>query len=313
MSMTPYLIPISAAVLLLIVVAVVVLRYLLTPRITAPLCGRCRYDVTGLPSDVCPECGANLHEVGILKPGSVKPMGRVMRLALWTISVAAVAVIVTPPILRSVPPLNQTTLQHTLAMPGSRLYKSVVIDAIRSWRSDSQTASVELNVTLRRLDDQNFEMQVFPERNQCNFKDSKGETIREDLPIEDADAAAQAVTAWLNASGIAATGGELKPEAKQIAKEIKESIVPPQRFRLDSPVVTTGTFGTQLRGFRSDSLRSGFGAPFSSTAMQMSSGRVADPWPLRIAIGWWSLLWLLGIGVILLVAVRRNPTDPGVQ
>ncbi len=31
-------------------------------------CGRCGYDVRGLPSDICPECGGDLNEVGRLAP-----------------------------------------------------------------------------------------------------------------------------------------------------------------------------------------------------------------------------------------------------
>jgi hypothetical protein len=44
----------------------------------------------------------------------------------------------------------------------------------------------------------------------------------------------------------------------------------------------------------------------------MNSGRAADPWPLRIAIGGWSVIWLLGAGVILFIAARQHPAEPGV-
>ncbi len=32
-----------------------------------PLCGRCRYEVTGLPTASCPECGSDLDEVGVIR------------------------------------------------------------------------------------------------------------------------------------------------------------------------------------------------------------------------------------------------------
>jgi hypothetical protein len=312
-SVTPYLVPISAAVLLLVVVAVIVLRYLLTPRITAPLCRRCRYDVTGLPTSICPECGADLSEVGILQPGSVKPMGRLMRLSLWTISVGAVALIVTPPILRSIPPLNQTMVQHTLSIPGSRLYKSVVVDAVRSWRRDSQSAKAEVLVTLTRLDDQQFEMAVFPIGDDCKYVDSTGRKHRKDLPVADPEVAAKTVVAWLDGCGIAASGDALLPEATQIAKAIDECVSPPQQTRMSfGSFTSTSTWGTQFRGSSSGGFRTSFGAPFSSTATRMNSGRAADPWPLRIAIGGWCVIWLLGAGVILFIAARQHPAEPGV-
>jgi hypothetical protein len=37
-------------------------------RVTDPVCGRCGYAVRGLPTFTCPECGADLREVGILTP-----------------------------------------------------------------------------------------------------------------------------------------------------------------------------------------------------------------------------------------------------
>jgi len=34
-------------------------------RDAAPRCGHCGYDVRGLPSPVCPECGSDLRIVGV--------------------------------------------------------------------------------------------------------------------------------------------------------------------------------------------------------------------------------------------------------
>lgn len=33
-----------------------------------PRCGRCGYIVIGLPGHVCPECGGDLHAVGVYRP-----------------------------------------------------------------------------------------------------------------------------------------------------------------------------------------------------------------------------------------------------
>lgn len=54
-------------------------------RVTAPCCRACGYDVRGLPSSICPECGSDLESVGILRPGQSRPMTPAQRCLLWTV------------------------------------------------------------------------------------------------------------------------------------------------------------------------------------------------------------------------------------
>jgi hypothetical protein len=316
--MGAYIIPISAASLLLIVVAIIVLRHALTPRITAPLCGYCRYDVTGLPTEICPECGANLHVVGVLRPGSARPMGRVMKVSLWTLSVAAIGVIATPPILRSIPPLQQVTTTATLARPATRLYESVTIDGTRSWRGNDTVARSTVDVALMRLDRQRFTMHGSPERGLCWYTDARGKTARGRIPSDDEDLAARTVLEWMNACDIAASDETLLAEAREIARSIRqaggEETTP---IRVGGRMMI-GSMSSQMRGFSfgsssgySSSAR-GFslGMPFSSTSVQLSSGMPNDPWPQRLVIGGWVAVWLLGAGVIVLLGARRLPNQP---
>lgn len=51
--------------LILVVTLMVFLALVLRRRVSAPVCGKCSYEVRGLPSFVCPECGSDLREVGI--------------------------------------------------------------------------------------------------------------------------------------------------------------------------------------------------------------------------------------------------------
>lgn len=41
-------------------------RYPGRPRIQVPSCGNCQYPVRGMPTFVCPECGADVRDVGIV-------------------------------------------------------------------------------------------------------------------------------------------------------------------------------------------------------------------------------------------------------
>ena len=55
----------------------------------ARLCGRCGYDVRGLPTAVCPECGGDLREVGTRRPDGRREA------AAWLVSALLLAGIVT--------------------------------------------------------------------------------------------------------------------------------------------------------------------------------------------------------------------------
>jgi hypothetical protein len=52
-------------------------------RVTEPSCGKCRYIVHGLEGFICPECGSDLREVGILRPDTRAPLSRGKRTLLW--------------------------------------------------------------------------------------------------------------------------------------------------------------------------------------------------------------------------------------
>jgi hypothetical protein len=51
--------------------------------IDEPCCARCGYNVKGLPSFVCPECGSDLREAGIVTPGRYGPVLRAWGIRTW--------------------------------------------------------------------------------------------------------------------------------------------------------------------------------------------------------------------------------------
>src|SRR5205823_12220816 len=53
--------------------------------ITEPVCGQCGYCVRGLAGMICPECGSDLREVGILTPGAARPISKLGRVVVWTL------------------------------------------------------------------------------------------------------------------------------------------------------------------------------------------------------------------------------------
>jgi hypothetical protein len=59
----------------------------------APACGRCGYCVRGITTLVCPECGADLREVGIVGPGMRKAPRPGVYILIWTLLLPVPAVI----------------------------------------------------------------------------------------------------------------------------------------------------------------------------------------------------------------------------
>jgi hypothetical protein len=73
---------------------------------TDPICGKCGYCVRGIPSLICPECGSDLREVGIIPPGGSGVI-RLSRVALWTILFPVAAVLLSILMLNTILPYAQ--------------------------------------------------------------------------------------------------------------------------------------------------------------------------------------------------------------
>lgn len=63
--------------------------------VKVPCCARCFYAVEGLASLVCPECGADLREVGILTPAMRRPVSPWLAMLLWTLGLPIPALVLT--------------------------------------------------------------------------------------------------------------------------------------------------------------------------------------------------------------------------
>ena len=93
-----------AAAAFLIVVAIVWWRR--TGRRQAavmPLCGKCGYCVRGVPTFTCPECGADLREVGIVGPHGRRRWSTWLPVLVWTVLLPFPATLLTPMVAKVVP------------------------------------------------------------------------------------------------------------------------------------------------------------------------------------------------------------------
>ena len=76
------------------VLATLWIRVLRRPKSDLPTCGACGYGVRGVSSLRCPECGADLREVGIITPGRQGTVTPVIFTVIWTVCYLILALFV---------------------------------------------------------------------------------------------------------------------------------------------------------------------------------------------------------------------------
>jgi hypothetical protein len=90
-------------------------------------CGKCGYDVRGLPSDICPECGSNLDVVGRVQHRTLKQR-RVRRAVWFAILMPLLGVIAMPWLECTVAPgIVEERATVMLSQPKSRAYRQIII------------------------------------------------------------------------------------------------------------------------------------------------------------------------------------------
>ncbi|MHC4991898.1 MAG: hypothetical protein ACYTGC_13055 [Planctomycetota bacterium] len=116
------------------------------PRVRAPSCGGCGYAVAGLATLRCPECGADLREVGIRTPSPQR--GRsVGWVAIWTLGLLLTATLVSPALRRWVPRRYSTVTRIDVAPQRISSYEGVrahLVGTGRAGRNRYHRASLQV-------------------------------------------------------------------------------------------------------------------------------------------------------------------------
>lgn len=95
-----------------------------------PVCGQCGYAVRGLGGLVCPECGADLREVGIVTPGRSGRVIPIVFIIAWTLLLPGPACLITAPIVAFVPNQQQIQSDNESFSPSiGGEYQSVTLSA----------------------------------------------------------------------------------------------------------------------------------------------------------------------------------------
>jgi len=120
--------PILLLLTVVVVMAVVrLMRRRATPHAAhdLPVCGKCGYAVRGISTFNCPECGADLREVGIVTPGAPRGAGRLGWATFWTIALVILAGLLTPVITNALGGLRRSTVSQFTLVPRGGHYRGL--------------------------------------------------------------------------------------------------------------------------------------------------------------------------------------------
>jgi len=236
-----------------------------------PVCGKCGYCVRGLPTFICPECGSDVRDVGIIVPGT-KTFGPILRGVIWTAAFALVAVATTIFIISDLDPVIHSCQQNeALLAPRSNLYQRVDFHAYGSrvqWPFSQPPLAVtpqNVDVTLTPNAGNSIVLHVTGYRMGYDYVNAAGKTVRQASGLN-----ADAVRDWMKSAKIDTSSGEVLAEARDIVQFVQDATSP-------SPAATfADTFGGYSTG---------------------GSWTGSAPWQpaFPIACLFWLVVWIIGL------------------
>ena len=271
-------------------------------RIEHPTCPRCFYNVTGLESNVCPECGADLSIVGVLQPNRVKPLGRLRSAIAVSCIIVAAAVISTPIIVRSIPRAWLINGQVMLSSPRSKAYSDVTIRCAHTFRAAHDAKAPLLAIELRRDKKTSVMIANFNSMS-CKFDDGSGRPVNVPLQFDGHEPEAT-LAQWFQACGIEVDDW-VRAEIEEVAAVLRNHhslTAPLQPGIMRGDQVFTGIPG--MAGSLSSFISGNSGA-FSGRADNATTGPAPDPWPLRLIVLGWLGVWAIAMWLIVTLVGRR--------
>ncbi len=244
-----------------------------------PTCGQCAYDVTGLTTRICPECGGDLDVVGVLPAGQAPPT------PWWRLAITYTAVLILPFLVsfhlvsRLGPKEVLTTWSASFAQPAAGTPGgSVVISVAMS--STEASFPTEARGRMTRLDAAGVStgpsINVDFDERRLIAADGQVQRLRTDT-----------LAAWLQTTDPNLSAAEADAQADQIIETLTDAAT------LRRPTVVFGS-GT------SSATWSGTDSSAAFRAVQFTR-RASTRWPFWVTGAFltiWSLIWLVGLLLI---------------
>jgi hypothetical protein len=280
-------------------------------RVTEPSCGNCGYATRGISTLNCPECGADLKEVGIVMPGDGRSallagcmMPLLVTIVIFLLAVGGI------PLATLVVPSYETQSTHFDVWPDSDAYgeilfrteKTLIIPASERHLAHSFSISTNYGTpnvttidygggknTTVKVDSIAFEVMSMPHPTQPNaityapsfrvdpktsiatWSDAQGKTQTSKGPVTDKD-----LLAYFAARNVDTSKPEVVAEVQQLTAMIDGLIAGNKQFT--------------LQGFENGGYGSG------------SSGSIGPKWAILVYVIAWIVIWI----VVLLFLLRRS-------
>lgn len=263
--------------------ALVLLVWLRRPRKSpdGPACGQCGYAVYGLPTFICPECGSDLREVGIVTGGQPRPIHPVVKVIILTIVMAPLVLLST--VFVAIMSPQQTTLTTRTSVEHSALASIETIDVNVSLRTDGAGNVTDGTLTARliRSDGPDLQLRVDHPGLAYEYDHPEGRRQGDELDRD-------ALLDWWSGAGVDASDADVRDAADGFLT-----------------LVRRGSAGfASLPGLAA----TGFIQSGSS-----SSSTMLGPvmwYPLGCLL-FWLIVWLIGVRYVLWGRRASRAGDPG--
>ena len=272
---------------LLVALAVLLLRHAARKTLSEPGCGACDYPVRGLPSFTCPECGNDLRDVGINTPRQQRPLGLGAYLVGWTLLLPPSALIVTTLFAAFVVPQRVSwNKQVMLANPKSGAYAGFSITASGSgtrwpWADSPERPGLKtIDVNFLPHTGAGSTLTVEMDLPGFRYPDASGRSVRSSTEVAQSD-----ILDWLTRGGVDISKPSIQTEASDLLWFIKALRDP------NTPPITPS------RALKVQNQGSG-----------MSVG--THPVFAWSALGFWFVVWLLGVRYLVRRLRRPNARPP---
>lgn len=261
-----------------------------TPVVSEPSCGRCGYCVRGIPGLTCPECGADLREVGIVTPGMRRGLGPVGWGIIWTLILPLPAFLFTEVLIRNVLPTFQTEHMERVIFCQTD-YLNVILRArmegsafrVDRYRPNANIPMQKLTLSSESMGPRGIPLTVDLPSKAWRFTDRGGKLISHEDGF-----GPQAVADWLGNAGFDATDARIQARARDIVAAVDEMPAAQTKFTY---------LGQQSGGGHAITVH----PTFIYTSASPGSGLVL--------LGFWIFIWLAGLWWI---ARRHRRETPGV-
>ncbi len=261
-----------------------------------PSCGACGYNVRGLSQLSCPECGADLREVGILTPNMRRGIGPIGGVVLWSVIQLLPGMIgASLAIAFLVPNVYTRTENASYAhrkYTGNETNPPTIIQTIDVSSAGKQTLWPWEGRWPNKVPPNNLSIKVFTEQGSAarldidlndtayRYQDASGAIVEARAKVDEA-----VLTQWLESTGI-----------------MSDTSQPDRQGEIDDlhTIVRNGP----LTGIENANL-----PLFAQQGSGSSSGGHPAPWGVAVVISVWVLVWLAGAVFIYRRLSRRTSTS----